>query len=161
MEKDFKPTTEEQSAKESEIWESFVTRNYNEGISLVSEMSDDDIINLLNELDAHELELEKERQATRIKKSAIRAFVSDRKKHLSKAIKKESDKIFSSTLGMKKSTDKKIEERKKMTREERMADDLAGFGVDLAEFRAELAAVKTPKKTDDEDNVIAKLAENK
>ena len=162
MEKDTVPTTEEQSAKENELWESFVTRNYNEGIAQVSEMSDEAIIELLNELDAHELELERERQATRIKKSAIRAFVTDRKKHLNKAIKKESDKIFSATLGMKKSTDKKLEDRKKMTREEKMADDLAGFGIDLAAFRAELSGIKTTKKTDDSsDDVIAKLAEGK
>jgi len=163
MEKDMKVTTEEESARESEIWESFVTRNYNEGISQVSEMKDDDIIELLNQLDNHELELERERQATRIKKQAIRAFVTDRKKHLTKVIRKESDKVFSSTLGMRKVTDEKLAARKpNMTREEKMAASLAEFGVDLAEFRAELANVKTTKKVDDNsDDVITKLTESK
>lgn len=161
MENEIKPVTEEQSAKESEIWEAFVTRNYNEGIAQVTDMTDEQIIALLNELDNHELELERERQATRIKKQAIRSFVTDRKKHLSKVIRKESDKLFSSTLGMKRDTDRKVEEKKKMTKDERQAAALAEFGIDLAEFRAELANVKTTKKTDDDDNIVAKLAESK
>ncbi len=161
MENDTKVTTEAESAKESEVWESFVTRNYNEGISQVTEMTDEQIIELLNELDNHELELERERQATRIKKQAIRSFVTDRKKHLTKALRKENDKVFSSTLGMKKATDVKLAKQAKMTREEKMAASLAEFGVDLSEFRAELAEVKTTKRVDDDDNVIAQITESK
>jgi uncharacterized protein (DUF1684 family) len=141
-------SNEQQGNQADELWEQFVTRNYNDGISLVVSATDEEIVKILDDLERSEIEHERERRAARIKRQAINSFVNDKKAHLSKELRKKKDSAFAATLsptaGLESVTRKaeKIE-KPKLSKQERLAALMQEFGADFDEFQKALDAKKT------------------